>query len=256
LELSEDETIFTEEVFRLVVRGLLDELATSQVEHADLRIGPSVGRWRWMGSAADGMSVFRDELTRYNNVSIAFLAGINMTKSVQQLDAIFKTLVDDAEVASSIAGVDVNFLPGDMLKFYRYLPMLCDLQRSGLKVNVHLGELFDNSISRQVLSRIIPDRIGHGVLLLRDPELTEMLRHHEICLDMCPTSNTRLGVVDWALENPARQALNQGIPVSINTDDPLLFNTTIDTELRLAGLSDDERDAVIAYSRKHRYAPA
>ena len=206
--LSEDETIFTEEVFRLVVRSLLDELAVSRVEHADLRIGPSTGRWRWMRNAADGLSLFRDELSQHANMSVAFLAGINMTKSVEQLDAIFDTVVDGSDVADGIAGIDINFLPGDLFKVKRYLPTLCELQRSGFKINVHLGELFDNEVSRYLLSHIIPDRIGHGVLLLHDPYLVELVRHHEICLDMCPTSNTTLGVVDWTVDNPARRALD------------------------------------------------
>lgn len=103
------------------------------------------------------------------------------------------------------------------------------------------------------MSRIIPDRIGHGVLLLRDRAMVDLIRDHGICLDMCPTSNTVLGVVDWNRESPARHALRLGIPVSINTDDPMLFGSTIAQELRLAGLTPEEHDAVVASSRKHRY---
>lgn len=253
LSLTDSEDIFSELTFRQVVRRLLDEMQASRVEHIDLRIGPSIGRWRWMHSAADGFDIFREELARYGHLSMAFLAGVNMTNSEDQLDAIFDVLFGDADVTDRIAGIDINFLPSDLPKFKRYLPSLHRLQAADLKINIHLGELFDNEISRYVLSCITPDRIGHGVLLLQDKTLVEIIKHHGICLDMCPTSNTLLGVVNWNRESPASHALRLGIPVSINTDDPVLFGTNIDREVRLAGLTDEQLETVVADGRKYRY---
>lgn len=251
--LTDNEDIFHEVTFRKVIRGLLDEMRASCVEHVDLRIGPSTGRWRWMRSAADGLNIFREELIRCGDLSMAFLAGVNMTRSEDQLNAIFDVLSEDADVTERISGIDINFLPGDLSKFNRYLHALRSLQASGLKINIHLGELFDNEVSRYVLSCITPNRIGHGVLLLQDDALVEIIKSHGICLDMCPTSNTLLGVMNWNRESPASRALRLGIPVSINTDDPVLFGTNIDREIRLARLTDEQFDAVVAYSRKYRY---
>jgi adenosine deaminase len=253
LSLTDNEEIFHEVTFRKIVRGLLDEMRASCVEHVDLRIGPSAGRWRWMRSAADGLDIFREELVRCGDLSMSFLAGVNMTRSEDQLDAIFDVLSEDADVTERIAGIDINFLPGDLPKFNRYLHALRSLQARGLKINIHFGELFDNEVSRYVLSCITPNRIGHGVLLLQDDALVEIVKSHGICLDMCPTSNTSLGVVNWNRESPASRALRLGIPVSINTDDPVLFGTNIDHEIRLARLTDEQFDAVVAYSRKYRY---
>ncbi len=253
LSLTDNEDIYHEVTFRKIIKGLLDEMTASCVEHIDLRIGPSTGRWRWMRSAADGLNVFREELIRYGDLSIAFLAGVNMTRSEDQLNAIFDVLSEDADVTERIAGIDINFLPGDLPKFNRHLHTLRSLQASGLKINIHLGELFDNEVSRYVLSCITPNRIGHGVLLLQDDALVEIIKSHGICLDMCPTSNTLLGVVNWNRESPASRALRLGIPVSINTDDPVLFDTNIDHEIRLARLADEQFDAVVAYSREYRY---
>lgn len=251
--LSHGEDIFTENTFREIVRRLLLEMTESDVEHVDLRIGPSTGRWKWMESATDGLDVFREELHDYTSLSIAFLAGINMNRAQTEVDAIFDTLTLDGSLTAQIVGVDLNFLPNDLHKFDRYVSTLRKLQADGLKINIHLGELFDNELSRYVLSQIIPDRIGHGVLLLRDQTLVDAIRDHDICLDMCPTSNTLLGVTDWTRVSPASHALKLGIPVSINTDDPVLFGTTIARELCLAGLSDPEQEQVAAYSRKYRY---
>jgi adenosine deaminase len=253
LTLTEDEDLFSAETFRQVARRLLADMRASCVEHVDLRIGPSTGRWRWMRSAADGLGIFREELAHHSGLSLAFLAGVNMTKPQDQLDTIFGALSDDADVTERIVGIDINFLPSDLPKFNRYVSTLRTLQSDGLKINIHLGELFDNEISRHVLSSITPDRIGHGVLLLQDKDLVDIIKSRGICLDMCPTSNTMLGVVNWNRQSPARRALRLGIPVSINTDDPVLFGTTIDHEIRRAGLTDEELDAIVAYARKYRY---
>lgn len=255
LRLTDHEDIFTEITFRRIVQNLLDDMIASRVEHIDLRIGPSTGRWRWMRSLTDGLEVFREELSQRAGLSIAFLAGINLRKSEEQLDAIFDALRNDAEVFGRIAGVDLNFFPIDVPKFERYLKDLRALQADGLKINLHLGELFDNDVSRYVLSRLTPNRIGHGVLLLRDKDLVAFIKDHDICLDMCPTSNTLLGVVDWDRESPALQALQYGIPVSINTDDPLLFDTDIRKELIRAQLTEEQLNLVITNSRKYRYEP-
>lgn len=253
LSLTRHENIFSESTFRQIVRRLIHDLKASRVEHVDLRIGPSVGRWQWMRTAADGIDIFDEELAQHGDLSISFLAGVNMTKPKEQLDVIFDILFDEPDIAGRIAGIDINFLPDDLTKFERYLPSLQRLQARGQKVNLHLGELFANDTSRYVLSRVIPDRIGHGVLLLRDRKLVEIIKRHEICLDMCPTSNTLLGVVDWNRENPAQRALQLGIPISINTDDPVLFNTSIEREIQLARLTDQQLKTVIADARKYRY---
>jgi adenosine deaminase len=192
LNLTDNEDIFNEITFRRIVQNLLDDMVASRVEHIDLRIGPSTGRWRWMRSLTDGLEVFSEELSQRAGLSISFLAGINLRKSEGQLDAIFDVLRNDTDVVSNIAGVDLNFFPSDLSKFERYLKDLRAMQADGLKVNLHLGELFDNDVSRYVLSRLTPNRIGHGVLLLRDKDLVAFIKDH----DMCPfTGVSRVQVV-------------------------------------------------------------
>lgn len=145
--------------------------------------------------------------------------------------------------------------PADLATLDLYLGPLLDLQRSGLRVNIHLGELFGPGFSRQVLSRIIPSRIGHGVLLLDDAETVQLIRGHGICLDMCPVSNTRLGVWDWTRSSPAAKAMRLGIPVTINTDDPLLFGAGLAANLALADLSPAQLETARRAGHRYGYQP-
>jgi adenosine deaminase len=143
--------------------------------------------------------------------------------------------------------------PEDLATLDRYLATLRDLQRSGLRINIHLGELVGAGFSRLVLARITPSRIGHGVLLLDDAESVELIREQDICLDMCPVSNTRLGVWDWTRSSPAAKAMRLGLPVTINTDDPVLFGASLAANLALAGLSTDQLEAARLTGNRYGY---
>jgi hypothetical protein len=249
LALGQD--IFTREVFAEVVRRLGEEITSSGIRHVDLRVGVIMHRWPWIGSLADATGAFRAELPGKDALTVSFLGAVNLSKPHDLLDVIFGKVLEDTAAADLLAGLDINMQPADLATLDRYLATLLDLQRSGLRINIHLGELFGAEVSRQVLSRIIPTRIGHGVLLLDDAETVQLIREHGICLDMCPVSNTRLGVWDWTRSSPATEAMRLGLPVTINTDDPVLFGADLAANLALAGLSPGQLEA--ARLAGHRY---
>lgn len=246
--------LFTEQIFTSVVQTFLKQLELSRVEHVDLRIGVSTKKWQWMDTIADGIQVFEHELQMYPTISLSFLGAVNFAKSFAEIDEIFDILLSNQFVQKKFVGIDINVLPEDLPKLAQYTPLLLDLQQQGKKMNLHLGELFDNIVSKEVLSWIVPDRIGHGVRLLEDESLVDFLKQHDICLDMCPVSNTRLGVFDWNQPfNPAKKAIQLGIPVTINTDDPILFQTTLAQEIELARLSAEEIRTIQATGRTYGY---
>jgi adenosine deaminase len=73
-------------------------------------------------------------------------------------------------------------------------------------------------------------RIGHGVRCLESPALVEELRRRQIPLEVCPTSNVCLGVVPDLQSHPLPRLLAEGLVVTINSDDPPMFNTSLTQE--------------------------
>jgi adenosine deaminase len=73
-------------------------------------------------------------------------------------------------------------------------------------------------------------RIGHGVRCLEDSALVAELRERQIPLEVCPTSNVCLGVAPSLDEHPLPRLLDEGLYVTINSDDPPMFNTTLTDE--------------------------
>jgi adenosine deaminase len=253
--LAQGQDIFTREVFAEVARRLGKEMTSSGIGHVDLRAGVIMHRWPWIGSLADAIGAIRAELPGRDRLTVSFLAAINLSKPHDLLDMVFNRVVEDTATTGLLAGLDITMQPADLATLDRYLATLRDLQRSGLHVSIHLGELSGPSFSRRVLSRIIPARIGHGVLLLDDAETVGLIREHGICLDMCPVSNTRLGVWDWTRSSPAAKAMRLGLPVTINTDDPVLFGAGLAANLALAGLTPAQMETARIAGHRHRYRP-
>ncbi|MCJ7781838.1 MAG: adenosine deaminase, partial [Acidimicrobiia bacterium] len=71
------------------------------------------------------------------------------------------------------------------------------------------------------------ERIGHGVRSVEDSELIEYLVEHQIPLEVCPTSNLRTGVIAHWDQHPVGELINAGVMVTINTDDPAMFDATL-----------------------------
>jgi aminodeoxyfutalosine deaminase len=74
------------------------------------------------------------------------------------------------------------------------------------------------------------DRIAHGIRAVEDPALLVYLAEHGIGCDVCPTSNVCLGVYASVAQHPIRRLIEAGVPVTLNSDDPPMFNITLTSE--------------------------
>ena len=85
---------------------------------------------------------------------------------------------------------------------------------------------------RSALEICQPERIGHGIRSVEDVELMDELVERQIPLEICPTSNVRLGAVADLESHPIDRIRSAGVPVTLNSDDPPLFETTLTEEFR------------------------
>ncbi len=102
--------------------------------------------------------------------------------------------------------------------------------KMGLHRTVHAGEGAGPPSIWGALERLNAERIDHGTRAGEDPKLVEYLAEHRIPLNMCLTSNLALGVVSSLAEHPAWKYCQAGIPVTLGTDDPSFFGTTLSQE--------------------------
>jgi adenosine deaminase len=120
-------------------------------------------------------------------------------------------------------------------------------QEQGVPFVPHAGEAVGPEGIWDAL-KFNPTRIGHGFRAADDPALISYLREHGIVLEVCPTSNVCTGSVSSLDAHPLRRLWDAGVAVTINTDDPPMFNTTLVNEYRLAVTHFDFTPAELAYA--------
>jgi adenosine deaminase len=129
--------------------------------------------------------------------------------------------------SQGVVGVDVSGPNNDNFSFDDIFP-LTDLAKShGLGVTIHTGEAQPVEEVREVIDKIRPNRIGHGIRSIDDEDVIKKLLKHDICLEVCPTSNVTLSVVkDWEdMKNTIRKLTDSGVALTINSDGPVFLQT-------------------------------
>jgi aminodeoxyfutalosine deaminase len=105
---------------------------------------------------------------------------------------------------------------------------------AGLHSVPHAGETTGPQTIWDAINDLGAERIGHGTSAVQDPTLLDYLRDHHIPVEVSPTSNIATRAVATFAEHPLRRMVEAGVPVSINSDDPPMFSTTLTTEYGVA----------------------
>lgn len=95
------------------------------------------------------------------------------------------------------------------------------------KTTAHAGEAAGANSVWSSIKDLKVDRIGHGTRAIEDPALVDYLKQNKIPIEMCPMSNVRIGIVPDLKNHPIKAFYDQELLVSVNTDDPKMFNTTL-----------------------------
>ncbi len=174
--------------------------------------------------------------------------------STVTIDFVTGSRVPEGLVALGLGGYEVGF-PSE--------PYASHFQRAldhGLGSVPHAGETEGAHSVRAAVEVLGATRIGHGVRCLEDPSLVELLRERSVMLEVCPTSNLLLQVVDDLALHPFAQLRAEGLRVCLNTDDPGWFATDLMTELSLGtelfGLTLDDHRAMQLDALDASFAPS
>jgi adenosine deaminase len=127
-------------------------------------------------------------------------------------------------VAFDLAGAEYNN-PAKMHReaFYR-------VGNANVAATIHAGEAFGPESIHQALHYCNANRIGHGTRLFEDPELMEYVNDFRIPLEICLTSNVQTRAVPSFAEHPVRTYYDEGLVVTLNTDNRLMSATTVTEE--------------------------
>jgi len=123
-------------------------------------------------------------------------------------------------------------------------------REAGLRLTAHAGEWGGPESVRAALDDLRVERIGHGVRAIEDPALVDDLTARGIVLEVCPGSNIALGLYPGWRQHPIAQLRERGVKVTVSTDDPPFFHTTMAREYdRLAEAFDWDEGVFRALAR-------
>jgi aminodeoxyfutalosine deaminase len=122
---------------------------------------------------------------------------------------------------------------------------------AGLRSVPHAGETTGPETIWDALNHLRAERIGHGTSATQDPRLLEHLAEHRIALEVCPTSNIATRAVRTLDEHPIKDMVAAGVLVTINSDDPPMFGTDLNTEYEVAARLLDLDEAGLAAVAKN-----
>ena len=121
-------------------------------------------------------------------------------------------------------------------------------REAGLGITSHAGEWGGPASVRETLDALRPSRIGHGVRAVEDPRLVDDLAERGVVLEVCPGSNVALGLFPSVERHPIARLREAGVAVTVSTDDPPFFGTTLGAEWealeRAFGWSLEDLDAL------------
>jgi adenosine deaminase len=130
----------------------------------------------------------------------------------------------DNIVAVDIGGSEEGFPPEPYEKAYKKAKDL------GLHLVAHAGEAAGVESVWGAVKTLGVERIGHGVVAATNSTLLQEIRARGIAIETCPVSNLCTGAIKTIKDHPIRRFINYCIPVSVNSDDPPMFNTDINNE--------------------------
>lgn len=155
------------------------------------------------------------------DIAIGLIGIVQKTLSLADAERTIDFIIQNADTF-----IALDFADQATHEISSYAPMVQRAQEAGLHVTVHAGEEPVATASAEVRSAIDvlgAERIGHGIHIINDEAVMELVRENGIVLEVCPTSNWLTSSVSSTRDHPIRRLIDAGVAVTINSDDPGLF---------------------------------
>jgi aminodeoxyfutalosine deaminase len=248
----------TPEDFELITYRLMEKLKAESVMHAEVYVSVGVCLWRRQDfdSILEGMERGRTRGERDFGVSLLWIFdavrqfGAEKAQEVAELAVKHK---GPSVVGFGIGGDELKAPPELFRDVYAYAA------DHGLRLTAHAGENAGPGSIWGALN-LRAERIGHALTAGQDPELVEELSRRQIPIEICLTSNLRTGCCSSITEHPVRRYFDQGLMITLNSDDPAMFGTSLAREYQLAqdqfGFTDEHLRELARNSFEASFLPA
>lgn len=252
------ELLLTPEDYELITYRLMEQLKAENVLHAEVYVSVGVILWRKQNFEAlfEGMERGRERGARDFGVSLLWIFDATRHFGVEEARKVAELAVrhqNEHVVGFGIGGDERRAAPELFQDVYSYC------RENGLRLTAHAGETTGPESIWGALN-LKAERLGHCLSAARDQELTEELSQRQVPIEICLTSNLRTGCCLAVSEHPVRSYFDNGLMITLNTDDPAMFGTSLAREYQLAqnnfGFTDEHLRELARNSFEASFLPA
>lgn len=229
--------------YALVTTRMMEWLASQSVKYAEVTLSAGVILWKKQSIEAifEAISSAAEQAQARLGLRVNWIFdavrqfGTDHAREVLQRAARYRS---SGVVAFGIGGDELQGPARLFESIYR------EARDRGLHLTAHAGETDGPDSIRDAVERLGAERIGHALSAVRDAELLQLLHDRRIPVEVCLTSNVATGLLHRVEDHPLPQFLETGLIVTLNSDDPGIFGTSLEHEFALAAtvfsLSDDQ----------------
>ncbi len=219
-----------------LVRGVARDLATQNVRYAEFQFGPYAFQRIGMPDAVitEALNVGTRYALAECGVRIGWIVEFPGQDAGEHAVAALRLALEnppEALVGFGIGGIEAGRAP--------YTSVIRDVfaaaRAAGLRRVPHAGETTGAETVWEAIEFLHAERIGHGIRSLEDPALVSYLAEWQLPVDVSPTSNVCTRCVPTMAEHPLRRMIEAGLFVTLNSDDPPMFGTSLNNEYLVAG---------------------
>lgn len=254
----------TKEDYELIAYEFGEEMRRQHVQYAEVTFSASTHHALGIAHDVyfDGLNCGRERAKHDFGVEMRWVFDIvrdieGDSERYRRADFTTRVAIEgmaDGVVALGLGGNEVGYAPE------QFAPWFEQALAAGLHSTPHAGEVVGPASVWGALRTLGAERIGHGVRSIEDPELVMHLAQRQIPLEVCPGSNVCLGIYPHFAAHPLLSLYRAGVPLSINSDDPPLFNITLNEDIERLhsafGLSLAEIDELILNGVRHSFLPS
>ncbi|MBT3589997.1 MAG: adenosine deaminase [Candidatus Marinimicrobia bacterium] len=223
------ECLQTLEDFELISRDFLKNQAQQNIQYSEVTFTPLDHRHKVsLDDQLKAINKARFEAEKELGVTLRLIPDMSREKTaiddgMELVNWAIRNM-ENGIIALGLGGPEIGYPPKLFESIFRRA------KKFDLASVPHAGETEGPKSIWGSLQALHAVRIGHGVRCIEDPELVQYLRDHQIPLEVCPTSNVKLGVAKSFEKHPLPQLIKEGLCITINSDDPPMFGTTLTDE--------------------------
>ncbi|MCX5212738.1 adenosine deaminase [Kitasatospora sp. NBC_00240] len=235
---------------RALTYGVAEDMARQQIRYAELTVTPYSSVRRGIPDVAFMEAIEDARKSAEKDLGVVLrwcfdIPGEAGLASAEETTRLAVDLAPEGLVSFGLGGPEIG-VPRPQFK-----PYFDRARAAGLHSVPHAGESTGPETVWDALRLLGAERIGHGTQSMKDPALVDWLGEHRIPLEVCPTSNLATRVVERMEEHPIRQMVDAGLLVTVNSDDPPMFGTDLNTEYGVAARLLDLDEAGVAALAKN-----